>query len=580
MTPCPHPRRRRLASLLALPLALALPVVGSPSADAALGGTIGDIDPATGFPSFYTDTDGLALQLCLDDSLEKCLSTQADLLGNGAAGEAFYAIATADVGGFTAEYALEAAYAGDGPGQEVVFARTRYTGDGVPGATYTFTGPYGTDTCTTDELGGLSGPACTFDEGGAEGGDVSSVVTSDRIGPFLTWDTFGGTGPAAPPEGYIGDPAIAHAVLGSPTGFNAVRVTGPGLTGSCPALAAQPAADGCAQTTDFLVAGRLANGPQGVATPDAVDVGSVSTAQVRDVTYTNVGTADLTVTSVAVDGDPGLSLLATDCLTASLPPGTSCTATVELAPGPGSRITGSLVFGDDSAAGVRIVPLAASAPVSSFATIADLDLGAVELGRATSRAVTVTNDGTAPLSLTGATLTPAATGVSLAGQGTRPCVAGTTVLAVGESCGLRITAAPTQVGERRTDLVLSAADQAASTRVPVLVLGRDTTAPVLLARTPAPSARRTPRGTSVALTFDSPVTGVAATILQLVDLRTGRPVKATRVASAAGRRWVLDPRRALRPRTRYQVRLLGSPALVRDLNGVAARSTSWSFRTR
>src|SRR5215208_3698175 len=74
------------ASLLTLTGAA---VVLAPSASAALS-SVGPIDPATNFPAYYTDANGLSLDLCL--GLPNCLA-DTDLVAIHEAGgdaEAFY----------------------------------------------------------------------------------------------------------------------------------------------------------------------------------------------------------------------------------------------------------------------------------------------------------------------------------------------------------------------------------------------------------------------------------------------------------------------------------------------------------
>src|SRR5215218_9687855 len=98
----------------------------APSASAALA-SVGPIDPATNFPAHYTDSNGLSLELCL--GLPNCLS-DTDLVAIHEAGgdaEAFYYAADASTTNFAVHLALEAAYAADGPNQEVVFQRTQVT---------------------------------------------------------------------------------------------------------------------------------------------------------------------------------------------------------------------------------------------------------------------------------------------------------------------------------------------------------------------------------------------------------------------------------------------------------------------
>src|SRR4051812_30006585 len=107
--------------VLVVSVALALMAVAilTSSASAALK-SASPVDPDTGFPAFYTDSNGLALQPCLD-GLPNCLAARAGLIDAhlaGGDGEAFYYSADADVGPINVHNALEAAYAADGPDQE------------------------------------------------------------------------------------------------------------------------------------------------------------------------------------------------------------------------------------------------------------------------------------------------------------------------------------------------------------------------------------------------------------------------------------------------------------------------------
>ena len=67
-------RRRRtrwLTGVLAAVTALDTPALLAPSASASFA-SFRTVDPATGFPSSYSDTDGLSLELC--PGLPLCLS--------------------------------------------------------------------------------------------------------------------------------------------------------------------------------------------------------------------------------------------------------------------------------------------------------------------------------------------------------------------------------------------------------------------------------------------------------------------------------------------------------------------------
>ncbi|WP_448627927.1 fibronectin type III domain-containing protein [Geodermatophilus sp. URMC 64] len=237
-------------------------VLFAPSASAALS-SFGPIDPVSKFPTYYTDANGLSLQMC-QDGPPLCLSGPELIQDVNAAGgdaEAFYWAADADVGPITVHNALEAAYAGAGPDQEAVFMRTQIAAqDGglTPGVTYKVTDPYGPLTCTADANGEMRNNSCRT-ETDVVGGEFQRPL-SGRIGPFLTWDTMGTTGAGAPPAGYIGDgDTTLHKVKGSPTGFNKVRIEGPGInsgtTDACPDVPG-PIAD-CAETDLFNVWGKV-----------------------------------------------------------------------------------------------------------------------------------------------------------------------------------------------------------------------------------------------------------------------------------------------------------------------------------
>lgn len=131
-------RRRSVAGVLTALVALLLTVLGLSPAHATLAAA-GPVDPATGFPAWFEDTAGLRLGLCLDSP--NCLATSAELTPPD--GEAFWFQAEASlptVPGMRDALlvlATEAAYAGDGPGQESAFNRVRVRVNVAAPGTYT-----------------------------------------------------------------------------------------------------------------------------------------------------------------------------------------------------------------------------------------------------------------------------------------------------------------------------------------------------------------------------------------------------------------------------------------------------------
>ncbi|MCI0754877.1 PKD domain-containing protein [Teichococcus vastitatis] len=227
----------------------------------------GPINPDHGFPMWFEDGEGTRLDLALrPDPLTPAVG---ELPSPGAPlqfpdnfpDEAFYFAAEAElpIGGTDAVgrarviMALEAAFGGAGspsPGANVVFARLRVRiDDAVPGAAYVVKHPYGeTDPLEADDRGRV---AYTEDLGVAEG-NPTAVLGSGRIAPFLKWA-------AGAPDGYLGDGATEREIVGSPFGYNAVRISGPRIAegGGLP----DPEAPGDPDriwTNLFTVQGRLA----------------------------------------------------------------------------------------------------------------------------------------------------------------------------------------------------------------------------------------------------------------------------------------------------------------------------------
>jgi hypothetical protein len=208
--------------------------------------------------------DQVNLELCLDDPLCPVVGelpdpTRGISFPDNFPDESFWWSGEAEVDDGAGErvrlvLALEAAF--DTPtvqdGHQVAFGRIRVRYDGaVPGATYRVEHPYGVLTATADDGGRLF---YTDDNGclGGPCGDFKALLTQP-VGPFLRWDP--NVGPAAP-AGYVGDPGIEHAVIGSPVGQNHFRLQQ--ITdGDGDPISPQQVAF----TDQFAVQGKLAGGP-------------------------------------------------------------------------------------------------------------------------------------------------------------------------------------------------------------------------------------------------------------------------------------------------------------------------------
>jgi hypothetical protein len=242
--------------------------------------SVGPVDPGNGYPQYFQDRGGVALEPCLitpngsgNPVVDPC-GLAGTLPGGDASAivfptnfpdEFFYSRATSrlnNVGGNQRAdliLALEGAFAGAGTvadGQQIVFARfrLRVRGGLVPGASYTLTYPYGVRTFQADAGGivnftedqGCGGAPCAFD----------SILSSTNIGPFLRWDP----AQSPPPAGYVGDPNVDHTIVGSPFGTNVFRLEGPNVGGPGVNLI---------ETNLFSITGRLFTGV--VATALTID---------------------------------------------------------------------------------------------------------------------------------------------------------------------------------------------------------------------------------------------------------------------------------------------------------------------
>ena len=273
-------RRLDWASRLTIVLAAACSLGGGEAFAQAQGlAAAGPVDPGHGFPQFYQDKAGQALEPCLDNSLttDPCgiLAALPNFLQpvvfpTNFPNEFFYWMAVSRIRAAPGNrnlradltLALEGAFGGATgavvPGDQITFARFRFrvTAGLVPNATYTLTYPFGvkafvaspsgTINFTEDQGCGAVPPACNF----------ASVLPTTNAGPFLRWDA---TAPA-PPTGFIGDPAVDHPVTGSPFGTNIMRIDGPNVGG--------PGVN-TVQTNLFSITGKAFNGV--LVTPLMID---------------------------------------------------------------------------------------------------------------------------------------------------------------------------------------------------------------------------------------------------------------------------------------------------------------------
>ncbi len=275
---------------------------------------VGPINPSNGFPTWYKDTNGIALELqTVADAPNFGIAADVDpasafsqQINFGA--ESFWWSAEAAIDGTSAGrillvLATEAAFVTETPadGDQQAFGRIRVRIDNPPVAgTYKITHPFGTETLDavevidpatgqpeldpntgqpiidriffTDDVGCLVIPGVINNCGATItdpfnphfGQTYFSLVQESRVKPFLTWDTFspdpGLSDPQLinPANGrlHVGRVDIEHRVVGSPLGTNFFRVEGPANADFFPGT---PGIQNVVQTDLFAVTGKIAD---------------------------------------------------------------------------------------------------------------------------------------------------------------------------------------------------------------------------------------------------------------------------------------------------------------------------------
>jgi len=257
-----------------------------------------------GFPLWFKDTNGVRLELCLDENNIHCIagprpdSTQPVNFPGNFPDEAFWWAGVSDMrtaaGNARIVMALEAAFSVGpvAPGDQVAFSRIRLRVDGLPAGLYTVTHPYGVDQYIVDPASANATRSInsTRDTGDFSGGGNFDAALNGLTGPFLVWDS----DQALLPAGYYADPAVPHTVTGSPYGTNVFRIEGPvgAFSGSpdvCPGVI-----DASCISTDLFAVQAKQSVRAGVEV-DRVDYSTSAGSGYVDVFATSVPSQTITV---------------------------------------------------------------------------------------------------------------------------------------------------------------------------------------------------------------------------------------------------------------------------------------------
>jgi hypothetical protein len=163
---------------------------------------------ADGTPRFLRDARGMALALCTDANVNACEPAVDDHIG-------VYFAAEANTPHLRANWGVEAVENGDNPGgAPLVSNGARFRLNGLrPNTRYTIKDPWGTTTVRTNASGSRDFRIET-------NGRIKNL-SNGHVKTFLR-------APQRNASAFIGSANLTSRVVGSPTGFNRVRLMGPG----------------------------------------------------------------------------------------------------------------------------------------------------------------------------------------------------------------------------------------------------------------------------------------------------------------------------------------------------------------
>jgi hypothetical protein len=433
-TPNGTRRRRCLAYGALSAAALVVPVLTVVGPAQALDDAgVGPRDPLQrGFPAYYSDDAGVALQMCDDGSANCLLARPRDLAPPE--GEALYWAAFADLSSpgidVSVEFALEAAWL---DGTPVVFDRLRIRGHVNAPGSYTLTHPYGTTTVTAEDPGEQRNVNFTEDLGCEPVAGGRCRFRDATAGHITTW-----LRQTDAPQGYLGNPDRPSAVTGGLR--QSVTLLGPA---------------GLASTNQFGVLGKPAKA-RAVSVIRSVDFGNTAHERTRSVRMLNIGTQPLRLRAIRLQAERTLRRVPTPRTCGRgdvLQVGRSCTVGVRYRPD-GRRRSGGRLHITDGAGKARVVRIQAM----TAAVVRVRERVGFQVRRANTssgtRRIVVTNTGSIPMRVRAVAVTGRNPGsFDLRSGAPKVCARGVSVRP-GKECAVYVGFEPSGFGPKRARLVL------------------------------------------------------------------------------------------------------------------------------
>jgi len=234
----------------------------------------------------------------------------------------------------------------------------------------------------------------------------------------------------------------------------------------------------------------------------SVPVGETSGSQT--VVITNVGTTTLSITSIAVTGTNASSFVFANSCGTSIAVGANCTVHGHFAPTTTGALTAAITIADNAPTSPQTIALSGTGlPPPVTLSVSSLSFGSATIGTATaSQYVTLTNTGTATLSITSIAVTGADASSFAFGNSCG------TSLAVGANCSIHGHFAPAKTGALTAAITIT--DSAATSPQTIALSGTGVAPPVTLSPTSLAFGSITVGETSASQTVTLTNTGTAA----------------------------------------------------------------------
>jgi hypothetical protein len=368
-----------------------------------------------------------------------------------------------------------------------------------------------TNTCPVNPTTLAAGANCnisiTFDPKAIGARTASLAVTDDASGSPQSISLTGTGTPAAPVVGLsptsltfsgqlVGTTSAAQSITLTNIGNAALTITSIAMAGAnsgdfaetntCPTGPATLAAGSdCAISVTFMptatgsrnasvtITDNAANSPQsvlltGTGTAPIVSLGGTtslnfgnepvgSTSAAQTITLSNTGTGPLTILSIAVTGANSGDFAETNTCPASnstLAAGANCTISVTFKPTSTGSRTGSVSIADNAAGSPQSVSLSGTGvePAVNLAPVSLTFTGQLITTTSSAQSVTLTNGGTAALTISSIAITGVNSGDFAE---TNTCPGSTANLAVGAKCTINVTFTPTATGSRAASITVT-----------------------------------------------------------------------------------------------------------------------------